>query len=343
MTDIKFNFVIDCTDSALSGYINLNDKEAHKIFVRGDLNWCLQTFHILKRRTNLPVICSNRLLDDCVNIIHSDTLLLLKGNPKKFIVCARADFPKRRWAHYHIVQNKNQVSANTSFIPHWVQPGLIKRNPKRSGVKKVAYAGQILNGNLAGTVDAWKRLFEPYGIEFTTLTEGEWHNLNDIDVLMGIRSFDSNPYYTKPATKLFSAWHAHIPFIGGLDSGFFQVGTPNEDYLIASTPTEAVNAVLKLRDMPDLYNKIVSNGIKKAALYSEETIANAWVDVLCNPVIQRYKKWQLGSIYEQVRYKLLLNLSVRHQKSKQVFKKIYKPKNPQNFIPYWLLTKVDKL
>lgn len=321
MNTIKYNFVIDCKDSELPYYINLERDNAVQIFSRGDLCWCLQTYLILLKRANLQVQCSNHLQHNAINIIHSDQLLKIKGSHDKFIICIRADYPKRSWAHYHIVQNQNQLHSNTSFIPHWIQPGIIKRNSLRQGVSKVVYSGQPFNGNLAGSEEAWKKLFKSHNIEFKILSAGSWHDLSSVDVLIAIRSFDKKPHNTKPPSKLFNAWHACIPFVGGYDSAFMQVGTPGKDFLLAKTPKEVISAVLKLKNEPGLYEKIVKNGLRKTALYNETTIAECWEDMLIN-IVSRYEKWRSHSLYERLRFNTLLRTSIIEHKSKQFIKKI---------------------
>src|SRR5215203_6070059 len=146
MMHVPINFVIDCSDDELIGYRNIDFHNHPSLFASGNFCWCLQTYLILSKRNNVSVQCSNRLVSNAVNLVHSDQLLRLKGKPNDFIVCIRADYPKRPWAQYHIVQNQNQISSYTSFIPHWVQPGLIKRNPSRKEVLRVAYSGQTFNG-----------------------------------------------------------------------------------------------------------------------------------------------------------------------------------------------------
>jgi hypothetical protein len=248
--------------------------------------------------------------------------LKIKGQDNHFIVCVQADHARRPWAQYHIVQNKNQLFGNTSYIPHWVQPGLIKRDAGREGVTRVAYSGQTYNKNLAGSEDTWKNLLEPYGIEFITLSNDSWHDLSSIDVLIGIRSFNAKPHNTKPPSKLFNAWHAEIPFIGGNDSAYKQVGNPGEDYLIASSQEEAITAILQLQQDPDLYRKFVKNGRKKAALYTEATIAKIWLDVLTGPITRRYQHWQIKPFAEKMRFNSLLAISILKHQLKQVVKKV---------------------
>ncbi len=319
---VKVNFVIDCSDSTLAEYINLKNENASSTFVRGDLNWCLQSYLILRKRNKTPITCSNQLVKNCINIIHSDTLLILKGISSHFIVCVRADYPKRLWAHYHLVQNKNQVSSMAFYIPHWVQPNLIKRDTNKNSPFTVAYAGQPSNGNMAGTSDTWKRLLEPHNIRFEAINAGSWHDLSSVDVLVGIRSFDKKEYNTKPPTKLFNAWHAWIPFVGGNDSAYKQVGTPGGDYLIATTPDEVLTHILKLKSDPQFYNRIVNEGCKKASLYSEQEISLCWENLLGGPILQRYKKWQKRKIYERFWFKLKLGMALPEHRSKQFLKLI---------------------
>lgn len=318
-----FNFVIDCTDAALREYLSITPGEYVKTFTKGDLNWCLQTYLILAKRGILSVKCSNDLLEDCVNIIHSDQLLKLKGSARKFVVCVRADYPQRPWAHYHLVQNGHQVNANAVYIPHWVQPGLIKRNPKRKGVSRIAYAGAPIKGNFAGSAQKWKEMFEPHGIEFVLLPSGSWHDLSRVDVLMGLRSFSTHPYHTKPPTKLFNAWHANIPFVGGYDSAFTEVGVPGEDYLKAATAEEAVGAVLRLRENPALYSLLVNRGQQKAQLFfSEHMIAHAWERALSVAVMHRYEQWKKRPLREQVRFDVLQYAGLFEHGVKQQIKRV---------------------
>lgn len=317
-----FNFVLDCTDAALEKYLAITAEDYAGIFTKGDLNWCLQTYHILAKRGSVAVKCSNCLLDNHINLIHSDQLLKVKGSSKQFVVCVRADYPLRPWAQYHVVQNVHQLTSDTSSIPHWVQPGLIKRQADRRGVKRVAYAGAPIKGNMAGSAESWKKMFEPYGIEFVLLPSGSWHDLSTIDVLIGIRSFTTHPYHTKPPTKLFNAWHANIPFVGGYDSAFRQVGVPGEDYLLATTPEEAVSAVLQLRYSPALYADLVKRGQQKALQYSEDTIAAIWEKTLTGPIADRYKNWKRYPVYEQIRFNLLQKVGLGEHTTKQLVKQL---------------------
>src|SRR5215471_17213718 len=179
------NFCVGLTTREISTFANIRDSAdlagadpelASKISRGGEMAWCLQSYFILQQQSSLSVLCTNELIENGINFIHSHRLLEIWGDTSRFIVCLRADYPRRRWAHYHVVQNKNQQSDQASFIPHWPQPGLIRRDPNRRGVRRVGYAGQLA-GNLAGNVDDWKREFEACGLEFVPLLSSQWHDL----------------------------------------------------------------------------------------------------------------------------------------------------------------------
>jgi hypothetical protein len=324
------NFRVGLTDLQISKYANISSLTdfyrtdpglATKISYKADLCWCLQSYLVLKEKSSFSVLCSNKMIESGINFIHSHHLLELRGNSATFIVCVRADYPRRRWAHHHLVQNQSQQSENGTFIPLWPQPGLVARDPRRRGVRSVGYAGQLFGG-LAGNADEWKLELDSYDIEFVPLSSGQWHDLSSIDVLVGIRSFDARPHNTKPASKLINAWHAHIPFIGGHDSAFMQIGRPGEDYLLARTPQEAVYAVLRLRDDPELYSRLVRNGIRKAMQYTEQAIYEKWESTILGPIMRRYERWKSSPNFERARFNTMLKVGLLEHQSKQVIKKM---------------------
>lgn len=323
---VPFNFVVGCSDADLATYARLpsvagraeTDPDfAAALSSQGELIWCLQGFLVLANRTSLDVRLSNRLVDGAVNIVHSDRLLLLRGDPKKFLLCVRADYPMRRWAHFHFVQNRVQLATNTAYVPHWVQWGLLRRGPERRGVHRVGYVGHLYNGNFAGTVEWWQRQLAHHGIEFVTPAPEAWRDMRSLDVVIGIRSFDRKPHNSKPPSKLLNAWHARVPFVGGHDSAFRQVGSPGEDYLLVETPQEALAAVLRLRDEPALYNRLVRHGAHQAARYTEATICAVWQEALTGPVMHRYDAWRASPTVERARFKALLAAALLERDAKR--------------------------
>lgn len=298
MTHALNNFVVNCSDSELSDLLNGVDEIDPCIAARSDLSWCFHAYRMLLKRGNLPVFCSNRLIRDAVNIVHATQLSDINGDPSFFSVCVQGDYPDEHDAHFFIVQNLNQLSVNKYYMPHWVQPGIIKRSFLRHGVHSVAYVGPNEVEIPMNYEQKLNQFLEPYHIRVVSLVGKLWYDFSNVDVLIGIRSFDNNPHNTKPPSRLFTAWHAGIPFIGGCDSAYTQVGRPGMDYLQVDSLEMAAKAVMLLKDDKWLYSRLVTNGSSKAWQYSNENIARLWEYVLAGPVRRRYRLWEKEICYE---------------------------------------------
>ncbi|MFL1874450.1 glycosyltransferase [Hansschlegelia beijingensis] len=308
------NFVIDEPGSALPRFNavqSMSDCLAREpaiaagVASRGDLCWSFQTYLHLAERTGLPVACGNELRDDAVNFVHSDQLTRLRSRTSTFIVCMRADFPARRWAQTHIVQNRLQGGGGAFYLPLWPQSGIQPRDPGRRRVERVAYVGQTFNGNLAADETTWRGAVERLGLEFVAPPRERWGDFSSIDVLVGVRSFDGRTYPGKPPSKLINAWHARAPFIGGPDSAYEQIGTPGRDYLRAVTLDEVAHAIALLRDDDAEYARIVANGALKAQRYSVEAMCDRWTALIQAEVLPRYNLWRNRPAYESLRFHAL--------------------------------------
>lgn len=135
---------------------------------------------------------------------------------------------------------------------------------------------------------------ENLGCRFVFKGEGQWQDMHDIDVLLGIRSFSKKRYDSKPPTKLFNAWHSGIPFIGGYDSAYVQVGVPGDNYLRVSSYDELIAAILELKNNIHLYRQLVENGRVAATAYTPESITDMWIHFLEKEVWPAFIKWSDG-------------------------------------------------
>lgn len=121
---------------------------------------------------------------------------------------------------------------------------------------------------------------------------GSWHDLRSFDLLIAIRSFDRRRYTGKPPSKLVNAWLAGVPFIGGADAAYGQVGTLGEDYLRATSPDEVIAAVRRLRDEPGLRDRLIRAGRTRAAAFAVPAIVERWREVLTGPVLAGFHRHQ---------------------------------------------------
>lgn len=290
MDKIEYNFIVPKDSSVdLDGFREGSHADFISFYGKGEFCWSLQTYQLLKV-IGLPVSLSQELLPDTINLAHGNTLRALPKSGKCFYVSLQADFPHYPLAQFNVVQNKDQVTENSCFVPHWPQPGLIPRNSARKGVSVVAYQGLIdftdldpvqLNADL-----------KPHGMRFEILGSDRWGDLSEVDVLVGIRSFGTKEYKRKPPSKLINAWHAGIPFIGGWDCAFSQVGTPGEDYLRVRTYDQLLVTLLELKENPTLYSRLKEAGLQRAQEFTPEAISNHWKTLLETEVEPRYVAWE---------------------------------------------------
>ncbi len=285
-----YNFIIPASsDRKLEDYCLKDPDRDWDCFIEGDFCWSLLTYLILRDR-GLPVLLSRDFRDRCVNLGFKTCLRSLRARTDAFVVCMQGDNHRHGWANVHIVQNKLQAwRQNTYWIPHWPQPGLIPRDEGRVGVRQICYAGR--KANAVSFTSRFHDSLRRMGIDFVCKQETTWNDFSEIDIAIGVRSFDSRRYKTKPATKLYIAWHAGVPFIGGNDSAFQQVGRPGINYLLARTEDELIAHIKHLATDTSLYNTLVRRGQDAAARYTRSAIAEIWEMVLTGPVAGSYRKW----------------------------------------------------
>lgn len=257
------------------------------LYVKGELIWGLQTYRMLKE-AGMEVTLSSEPDPAAINLAHVNVLRKLKYRADCFCISIQADCPHYSLADYHVVQNMEQSSKNAVFIPHWPQPEQVARAPGRD-VQRIAY-----QGNQAFTELDEQRInddLRSHGLRFDMLGESDWAELETVDVLLGIRSFSRKQYRRKPATKLTNAWHAGIPFIGGWDSAYAQLGCPGVDYLRVDSYPALIDAVLRLKHEPELYRNLVDTGYKNVGVYRAPALVNRWISFLEHEAADAFNRW----------------------------------------------------
>ncbi|RLA19215.1 MAG: hypothetical protein DRQ56_05885 [Gammaproteobacteria bacterium] len=303
MKQISCNFIIPESSGYSIAQLEIGEcVDLDHIYSLGEFIWALQSYLVLKAN-GLAATLSFDLDPLAINLAHGNVLRALQKRSDCFCVSLQADFPHFALAQHHIVQNQEQVAANASYVPHWPQPGQVPRDPSRTGVRRVAYQGARVFSDL----DEYRLNsdLKKHGITFEILDEKKWANLSEVDVLVGVRNFGRKHYRRKPPTKLFNAWHAGIPFIGGWDSAYSQIGVPQEDYLQVVTYEELLDCIVRLKDDPDLYKKLVAAGRKKAFSYTSEAVVQRWKYLLDSEIVARYDEWEKAPA-RGLRYRLKL-------------------------------------
>ncbi|MDP3491716.1 MAG: glycosyltransferase [Hyphomonadaceae bacterium] len=263
-------------------------------WIGGQFNWAAQAWLALRQqREGLTIGCA-----PCagrINFAHSMVWRALGPRTGEFRVGARADYRRLFDVDFEFLQNPAaRCGPRQAYVPYWPIPGLIPRDPNRRALRTVAYAGRIGAKNLSSDL---RRELDGHpamrGLNFATIPPDQWHNMSQIDLLVAVRDFAGLRHLDKPPSKLFNAWAANVPLIGGADSAFAEVGRPGEDYVRATTPVTFFGAVERLRQDPSYYAALVAAGRARLPELSREAVGNAWLELFDGPVAAAFENWQV--------------------------------------------------
>lgn len=290
METVRYNFVIPSSEEVNLEQLRNEPLEKHwRLCCRGEYCWSYLTYIRLVGQ-GLDVSLSSELDPKAINLGHGNTLRDLPSRHDCYCVSLQADFPHYPLAQYHVVQNQMQVGLNSVFMPLWPQYGQAKRDPSRKTVEVVAYQGARAFSEL--DEERLNRDLQPAGITFRILDDESWLDLQDVDVLIGIRAFGQRDYKRKPPSKLSNAWHAGIPFIGGWDSAYEQIAMPGEDYIRVSSHDELVSEIIGLKDSPERYAQLVQRGEELRGAYTTERLIKRWKVMLERDIAESYREWK---------------------------------------------------
>jgi hypothetical protein len=219
--------------------------------------------------------------------------------PNYFLVDIVADGVPHPGAHLHLVQNRAHARRlpRSLFMPHWPQPHLIPRDPARGSLfEKVSFFGD--SSNLAPELRsaAWQeRLHRELGILLEIREARRWHDYSNVDGVIAIRDFSGSSHLHKPATKLYNAWLAGVPFIGGIDSAYAADGHPGEDYLVGNSAEKVFQYLKKLKEDPVMRLKLVQKGSQSVVAYTREATLARWKKLVQTTLPAEAFKWSQGT------------------------------------------------
>jgi hypothetical protein len=220
------------------------------------------------------------------------------------VVCAQADRRTPEAAMADVVVHHNGVRANAKrhfFIPNWPQAGLVPRDPQRgTTLQTVAYKGHLDNLRSEFLSPEWEAFLRRQGLQFVLdcgVPEGDprlrglrdgisigstarWNDYTDVDLVLAVRPPRRDRYRHKPAVKLINAWRAQTPALLGPERAYRELRRSDLDYLEVSSPREAMRAVERLRDDPELYARMIANGARRSTAFSVEGIVRQWEHLL---------------------------------------------------------------
>jgi hypothetical protein len=197
-----------------------------------------------------------------------------------------------------IVQNKANVESDREILlPYWPQSGLLPRLRERgSRVENMAFKGRSFNLYRDFRSPEFVAELEGLGVRFEVHDElksplTDWSDYRTCDVILAVRDLTERDALVKPRSKLVNAWIAGVPAILGPEPAFRDLRESAMDFIEVKAPQEALNAIRRLKSEPLYYEQIVANGLRRAQEFSEDVIAQKWIDALADPVAERYARW----------------------------------------------------
>lgn len=197
-----------------------------------------------------------------------------------FLIGVAADGTPHPSAHFHVLQNPVHARRlpRSTYIPGWSQPGLIPRDPDRGDrFENLVFFGDAPNLAAELRDPAFAEVVKArFGITFAIAGSERWHDYSDVDCVLAIRKFGPDRFLRKPATKLYNAWMAGVPCLGGNDSAFAADGRPGTDYIRCESINGVMKALDQLKNGREFRGRIVQAGRESARRFSDEAIACRW-------------------------------------------------------------------
>lgn len=278
---------------------------AEKVSVGGTQYWTYQTWQRLQKE--------NIFCDLVTELPHEGIVILYIGDTffKKyftdahlrskslFLVNILADGIPHPAAHLHLVQNRthSRLLPHSLFIPHWPEPDLIPRDSKRGDrFENIFFFGNVCCLAPELVSEEWtNHLRRRTGLHFSVRDITEWHDYSNVDAIVAVRRFSRSSHLHKPASKLYNAWLAGVPFIGGRDSAYATEGHPGKNYLTAYSPQGVIKQLQRLKENKNLRLALVNNGIQASASFTQAAILHRWKKMIQEILPLRAQQWQQKS------------------------------------------------
>lgn len=258
---------------------------------------------------------TTRIPDEGIVLSHSQYLPQRRvTNERTMLICIRADYGRNHPAHMHVVQNADQAHyAGKDFLelvlmpgpsyhlPYWPQPGLIPRDMQRGDrFENIAFVGARQNLAPELKTDEWRKALEEMGLNFLPMFDrASWHDYSAVDAVIAIRSMAMGRHLRKPPSKLTNAWLAGVPAVLGPESAFRALRQTEDDFIEVTSTAEALAALRRLRDDPELRQRMVAVGNQRSGEYSVEASARRWMTFFEDFAIPYYLKWRSAPAWQR--------------------------------------------
>jgi hypothetical protein len=230
-----------------------------------------------------------------------------------YLVCWQQDYMRCDYAHCHVVMNNDQTlsSALSKYdrylfpgprhrLHYLPEPSLIKRpDSVGSRFNAVGYLGSRKNLIAELQSPEWFDSLKAIGLSFSIRDAPNGRSCyTDLDAVLAVRPSGVMVEQKSPH-KLWNAWRAGVPAILGPEPGFRDFRKSELDYIEVRTAEEALQALIRLRDNPDLRQAMIENGRRRIHECSVETIIGQWVDFIRGPLESYAMDWFEGPAWKR--------------------------------------------
>ena len=257
--------------------------------------WLFQTWAELRGQTDVEL--TNHIPDEGIIVTLANFLTPnFRATSKQHVCAVVADFQPHPGAQIQIIQNAAHAKRlrQALFVPHWPQPNLIPRTPARGDrFETIAFFGD--RSNLCSVLlnpEFGKKLQEACGVRIEIRSAERWHDYSDVDAVLAIRDFSTARQLHKPATKLYNAWLAGVPFLAGSDSAYSAEAEPGRDYLVAKSEQHVLELLNELQKNPARRQALVAAGQKKTATRNRDAVRAIWLQLLNDELPSHLNRWK---------------------------------------------------
>jgi len=313
---IRITFVLRNRDRDWSDLERLDESAIaldSRRFVGGRNSWIAQSYLRLRdalTERGFEVGLSRHFEPGALCIAHRDDANdFSHAASTAYRLVVRADRAPVHACDLAIVQNGLGAASHERFIPLWPQPGLVPRDPSRgAAIRSLAYQGRLGSAPEWFRSRAFLRDLGARGVAFEVRASG-WESYRDVDLALAARRESPRVLATKPATKLYNAWHAGVPVLAMPEPAYLELRRSVFDFVEVHGPGDIVRAVDSLRRDPSLYRALVANGHQRAAEFGVERTRDRWLRLIESeavPAFLRSKEtrehrrlWHLGAMARQ--------------------------------------------
>lgn len=252
-----------------------------RFYCGGRGGWTFQTALALKYYygDSIHITFGSECRSDAINLMHNDDF---GSRVKPWLGCsvvARADRPPVIGADYVVEQNPAvEGLKNRIFIPYWPQPGLQPRLSKDETVRTVAYFGRVDSFPVEYQSAEFKERLAKHGI-LLRISFDNWTDYRDVDICLSFRKSHDYKLNRKPASKLINCLLAGAVMICDDEPSFRSLAGNARDslYITAKTPDDVIDAILRLKNSPELYRDMRNSGESLLSIYSRKAVAARWL------------------------------------------------------------------